>query len=118
MYEGSIAYGQVIRFKKIYSIEEKLNKHLEQLKQWLVKRGYREDHVYSKIERIKLVERTVSFQIRDKKVDDSITLVLTYHLALNRLHEILRTAHKHVLKSPRLKSPRLDFQNPNELETN
>ena len=84
MYEGSIAYGQVVRFKKNCSIKEKLNKHLELLKQWLVKRGYREDHVYSKIERIKLVERTVSFQIRDKKVDDSITLVLTYHLALNR----------------------------------
>ena len=61
MYEGSIAYGQVVRFKKNCSIKEKLNKHLELLKQWLVKRGYREDHVYSKIERIKLVERTVSF---------------------------------------------------------
>ena len=39
MCEGSIAYGQVVRFKKICSIEEKLNKHLELLKQWLVKRG-------------------------------------------------------------------------------
>ena len=116
MCKRSIAYGQVVRFKRTCSTEENLN-HLEQLKQWLVKCGYRED-VYSEIERIKLVERTVSFQIRDKKVDGSITLVLTYHLALNRLHEILRRAHKHVLKSPRLKSPRLDFQNPNQLETN
>ena len=48
-----------------------------------------EDHVQSKIERIKVVERTISFQIRDKKVDDSITLVLTYHLALNQFCEIL-----------------------------
>ena len=39
VYKGSIAYGQVVRFKRIFSIEEKLNKHLEQLKQWLVKRG-------------------------------------------------------------------------------
>ena len=60
------------------SIKEKLN-HLEQIKQWLVKRGYREDHVYSEIERMKLVERAASFQIRDKKVDDSIILGLTYH---------------------------------------
>ena len=85
VYKGSIAYGQVVKFKKVCSTEEKLNNHLEQLKQWLVKRGYKEDHVDSEIERIKLVERTVLFQIRDKKVDDNITLVLTYHPALNQL---------------------------------
>ena len=71
MYKGSIAYGEVVRFKRF--------NYLEQLKQWLVERGYREDHVYSEIERIKLVERTVCFEMRDKKVDDSITLVLMYH---------------------------------------
>ena len=64
-----------------------------------------------------MVERTVSFQIRDKKVDDSIRLVLTYHPALNQLYEILWRAHKHVLKSPRfhsaLPSPRrVAFRNP------
>ena len=104
MYKGYIAYGQVLRFKRICLTEEKLNNHLEQLKQWLVKRGYREDHVDSEIERIKLVERTVLFQIRDKKVDDNITLVLTYHSALNQLYEIMRRAHKHVLKSLRFHS--------------
>ena len=71
MYKGSIAYWEVVRFKRF--------NHIEQLKQWLVERGYREDHVYSEIERIKLVERSVCFEIRDKKVDDSITLVLMYH---------------------------------------
>ena len=60
------------------------------------------DHVDSEIKRIKLVKRNVSFQKRDKKVDDSITLVLTYHPALNQLYEILRRAQKHFLKSPRL----------------
>ena len=85
----------------MFSTKEKLNSHLDQLKRWLLKRGYRQDHVDSEIERIKLVERTVSFHIRDEKVDNSITLVLTYHLALNQLYEILRIAHKHVLKSPR-----------------
>ena len=51
-----------------------------------------------------MVKRTVSFEKRDKKVDGSITLVLAYHSALNQLHEILRRANKHVLKSPRLHS--------------
>ena len=105
MYKGSIAYGQFVRFKRICSTEEKHNNHIEQLKQWLVKRGYRENQVCSEIERIKLVERTVSFKIRDKKVDDdSITFVLTYHPALNQLYEILRRAQTHVLKSPRFHS--------------
>ena len=63
MYKGSIAYGNILRFKIICSIEEKRNNHLEQLKQWLAKRGYREDHFYSEIERIKQIERTVWFQI-------------------------------------------------------
>ena len=73
---------------KICSTEEKLS-HLEQLKQLFVKRGYRQGHVYSEIARKKLVERTVSFQIRDKKVDDCIRLVFTYFPALNQLYEIL-----------------------------
>ena len=72
--------------------------------QFLVKRGYKEDDVDSEIERVKLVKRTVLFQKRDKKVDDSITLVLTYHPALNQLYEIIRRAHKLVSKSPRLHS--------------
>ena len=108
---------QVVRFKRICSTEEKLNNRLEQLKQRLVKRGHKEDHVDSETERVKLVKRTVSFQKRDKKVDDSITLVLTYHSASNQLYGILRRAHKHVLKPPRLHSalpspPKVAFQNP------
>ena len=65
MYKRSIAYGQIVRFKRICSTEENLN-HPEQLKQWLVKREHRKNHVYSEIKRIKLVERTVLFQIRSK----------------------------------------------------
>ena len=117
MYKRSIAYVQVVRFVRICSTEEKRNNQLEYLKQWLVKREYREDHVYSETKRIKLVERTVfknSFQKRGKEVDDSVTLVLTDRPALNQLYEILRRAHKHVLKSPRLYSalsspPRVAF---------
>ena len=87
-----------MRFKRSYSIEEKLNNRLEKLKQWLVKRGYKEDYVDSEIERVKLVKRTVSFQKRDKKVDDNITLVFTYHPAFNQLYEILPRSKKHFLK--------------------
>ena len=67
----------------------------------MVKRGYKED---LEIERVKLVKRTLLFQKQDKKFDDSIALVLTYHPELNQLYETLRRAHKHVLKLPRLHS--------------
>ena len=96
VHKRCIAYRQVVRFKRICLIEEKLKYLFEQLKKWLAKRGYKEDHVDSEIERVKLVISTVSFQKRDKKVDDSITLVLAP--ALNQLYEILRRAHKHELK--------------------
>ena len=88
MYKISIAWVQVVRFKRNCSIEETLNNRSEQLIQSLVKCGYKADHVDLEIERVKLVKRTVSFQKRDKKVDDSITLVLTYP-ALNQFYEVL-----------------------------
>ena len=73
VHKRSIAYVQVVRFKRICSTEEKLNNHLEQSKSWLVKRGCRKDHVDSEIERIKFVQRTVLFEIQDKKIDGSLT---------------------------------------------
>ena len=62
MHKIYIAYRQVVRFKIICSIEEKLSNRLEQLKQWLVKPRYKEDHVDSEIEIVKLIKRTVFFQ--------------------------------------------------------
>ena len=59
----SIAYGQVVRIKRICSTEEKHNNRLEQLKQWLVNRGYKEDHIDSEIERVHFVERTKQLTI-------------------------------------------------------
>ena len=66
VYKISIAWGQVVRFKTICLIEEKPNNRLEQLIQVLVKRGYKEDHVDSEIETVKLVKKTGSFQKQDK----------------------------------------------------
>ena len=45
----SIARGQIVRFKRIFSIEQKLNNRLERLMQFLVKRRYKEDHADSEI---------------------------------------------------------------------
>ena len=57
-------------------MEEKINKHHELWKQWLVKRGKKEDNVDLETERVKLVMRTVLFPKQDKKFDASAKLVL------------------------------------------
>ena len=72
MYKRSITNGQALLFKRICSIEEKISNHPEQLRQWLVERGYRENYVDLEIEKIKPIERTISKKIRDKNVDDNI----------------------------------------------
>ena len=68
-----------------------------------------------------MVERTVSIQNRDKKVNDSIKLILRYHAALNQLYEILRRAYTYLLKPPRLHSalpsqPMVAFRNPKAIK--
>ena len=76
MYRKSIAYRQVKRFKRICLIDEKLNSRLKHLKLWLVKRGYKEHHVDSEIEKVKLIKRSALFQKQNKNDDDSKQLFL------------------------------------------
>ena len=52
---------------------------------------------------------------------ETLTLILTYHPALKNVHEILRKAHRHTLKSPRLQyvlptPPRVAFRNDKSLK--
>ena len=47
--------------------------------------------------------------------NDSLTLVLIYYPALNKVHEILKKANKHTIRSPRL-STVLPFRNPKTLK--
>ena len=39
------------------------------------------------------------FSKLEEEIDNRITLVLTYHLTLNKVYEILQEAHRHTLKS-------------------
>ena len=82
IYKRSIPYGQAVRLKRICSTEDALTLRLQQLEEWLIKRGYKQDIVHSEIERVHLIDRENLLQKRQKVLDDSITLVLTYHPAL------------------------------------
>ena len=64
MHKRSIVYQQVVRIKRICLIEEKLTNRLEQLRQWSVRRRYKEGHVDSELERVKLVKTIASNQTK------------------------------------------------------
>ena len=64
MHKRSIVYRQVVRIKRICLIEEKLTNRLEQLRQRSVRRRYKEGHVDSEIERVKLVKTIASNQTK------------------------------------------------------
>ena len=58
---------------------------------------------------------------QDNNDSITLTLVLTYYPALNKVHEILKKAHRHTLRSPRLSAvlpspPRVAFRNPKTLK--
>ena len=98
----AISYGQAVRIKRICSEENVLHERLTQLETWLLKRSYLQENVRPEIERVNLTSREDLLKKSEKNVDELVTLVLTFHPALNCVHEILRKAERDVLKSNRL----------------
>ena len=66
-----------------------------------MKRSYLQENVRPEIERVNLTSREDLLKKSEKNVDELVTLVLTFHPALNCVHEILRKAERDVLKSNR-----------------
>ena len=118
----AIPYGQAIRIKRICSDEGNLNNRLSELESWLEKRGYLSKNVKPEIKRVHSVSRAELLKKVQKQNDCSeVVLVLTYHPALNCIHEILRNAQHHVFKSERLSKvlkspPRVAFRNAKTLK--
>ena len=120
VYKNSIAYGQAIRLKRICSDENDLQRNLVSLESWLVNRGYRAEKVRLKIKNINLMDRGNLLIKKPKHQENSITLVLTFHPALNIEVNVLKPAHRFIEKSPELKvvlpkPPRVAFRNPKTL---
>ena len=78
--------------------------------------------VHSEIQKVHSMNRENLLKKREKQDNnDSLTLVLTYHPALNKVHEILKKAHRHIIRSPRLSAvlpspPQIPFRNPKTLK--
>ena len=96
VYKKSIPYGQAIR---LCSNEEKLSSRLEDLEHWFCSRGYKKEMVHSEIQKLHSMNRENLLKKREEQdKNDSLTLVLTYHPALNKVHEILKKAHRHTIR--------------------
>ena len=120
IYKKSIPYGQAIRMKRICSNEVDLQRKLLDLESWLTDRGYKSEIIRPEIQKVNLIDRNNLLKKRPKHQEDSITLVLTFHPALNIVFDVLKKAHWHVQKSHVLKvvlpkPPRIAFRNPKTL---
>ena len=113
----SIPYGQEIRMKRICSDPEQQKLRLEDLRNWLVNRGYKQKIVSQQIHRVDAIDRdTLIIKHPKQNTIETLTLVLTYHPALKNV-----TPHCHTFKSPRLQYvlptlPRLTFRNDKSLK--
>ena len=98
-----IPYGPAIQIKRICSDEINLNRRLLELESWLGKREYSSKNVRPEIERVHSISRDDLLKKVERENDFcEPVLVLTYHPALNCIHEILKNAQRHVYKSARL----------------
>ena len=118
----SIPYVQAIRTKRICSDTEQLKLRLEDLSNWLVNQGYKQEIVSQQIHRVDTIDcETLLIKNPKQNNIETLTLVLTYHPAVKNVHEILHKAHHHTLKSPRLQyvlptPPRVAFRNDKSLK--
>ena len=119
IYKKSIPYGQAIRMKQICLNEVDLQRKLLDLESWLTDRGYKSEINRPEIQKLNSIDRNNLLK-KHPKHQDSITLVLTFHPALNIVFDVLKRAHQHVQKSLVLKAvlpkpPHIAFRNPKTL---
>ena len=89
---------------------------LEDLEHWFCGRGYKKEMIHSKIQTVYRMNTEDLLRKRKKKdKNDRLTMVLRYHPALNKVHEILKKAHRRTIHSSRLSAalpspPRVAFR--------
>ena len=101
--KSSIAYSQALRMRRICSRPTDYHRHVEELKENLIKRGHDGERVILGIERATGVSREQSLTPRTKESAQVTPLVVTFHPDLPHLTRILRDHQCIIDISPRLK---------------
>ena len=101
VYKKSIRYGQIIRIKRVCSIEVGLQRKLLDLESWLIDRGYKCEIIRLEIQKVNFINSHL--KKCSKHQEDSITLVLAFHSALHIVFDVLKQTHRHEQNSTLLK---------------
>jgi hypothetical protein len=87
-----LAKGEFLRVKRICSSEENFKKRASELKGFFIKRGFQETELNKALEEVTNQNREDLLNYKEKKRNDRVPFVLTYHPRLKRTSHIL---HKH-----------------------
>ena len=90
--------------KWIRSNKVDLQQKLLDLESCFTDKGYKSEIIRPEIQKVNLIDRNNLLKKCLKHQEDSITLVLTFHPALNIAFDVLKRVHRHVQKSPVLKA--------------
>ena len=118
-----IPYGHVLRFKRICDSNEGFERRLDDLRGFLVNRGYDKEFVEKQFGRAREVDRlTLLFSTEGKKEQgNGVNLVIDYHPALRCLYGIFRELQSVVNWSDDLskiipKQPLICYRRPKNLK--
>ena len=104
----SIAYSQVLTLQRICSKSTDYERHVEELKGYLVKRGYDRELVQQQIDKATNIKREELLTSRPKKAGQISPLVVTYHPDLPNSMRILHDHQCVIDASPRLRGVLLE----------
>ena len=101
----SSIYSQGLRIKRLCSDDHKLQKHLENLKNWFCERGYPGGLIDEQLQRVKSKSREQL--LRPKCMDNKsvgVPFVVTYHPHLKNVSKIIKKRIKHLYADPEVRS--------------
>ena len=97
----SSIYSQGLRIKRLCSDGHKLQKHLENLKNWFCERGYPGGLIDKKLQRVK--GKSKEELLRPKGMDNNsveVPFVVTYHPNLKSMSKIIKKHIKYLYADP------------------
>ena len=95
--KDSIPYSQALRVKRIYSETSEVIKHLKDLKDAFIERGYQSKILDHHFERVMIVDRKILLENKEKpSTQGNLPLVLTFNKTLSNIKNIIYK-HWHIL---------------------
>ena len=98
-------YSQGLQIKRLCSDDHKLQKHLENFKNWFCERGYPGGLIDEQLQRVKRKSREQL--LRPKGMDNKsvgVLFVVTYHPHLKNISKIIKKHIKHLYADPEVRS--------------